>query len=105
MPAQDPNQLLKVTTERGMVIHLNPQILKHRHALRVCDGLYRPLHFRDGEACMDTVFRDGDGTEYFGDLCKARCVLRDPCLRVTLCTSMATMAANSQASVPGFTRR
>ena len=84
MPAQDPNQLLKVTDQRGMVIHLNPQILKHRHALRVCDGLYGPLHFRNGEACVGTVFSDGDGTEYLGDLCEARCVLRDPCLCVTL---------------------
>ena len=67
-----------------MVIHLNPQVLKHCHALCVCDGLYRPLYFRDCEARVGTVFSDGDGAEHLDDFFKARCVLRDPSLCVTL---------------------
>ena len=45
MTTQDPNQFFEVANECRVVIHLNPQVLEHSHALGIRNGVYRCADF------------------------------------------------------------
>ena len=59
MPAKHPNQLFEIADQRGVVIHLNAQVLEHRHALGLHNGVYCALDLRHCQTCMGAIFCDG----------------------------------------------
>ena len=82
VPTQYPDQLLKVADESGVVIHLDAQILEHRHALGVRNRFYGPLDLGDTHACMCAVLSDRDVAKGLDDVTEACCIVGDPRLRI-----------------------
>ena len=82
VPTHYPDQLLKVADESGVVIHLDAQILEHRHALGVRNRFYGPLDLGDTQACMCAVLSDRDVAKGLDDVTEACCIVGDPRLRI-----------------------